>query len=148
MKNIIAKLENKELKKDIMKYITKIGYNNQFLRNKYNISNHTIRYLTAFTKGENGLLFSRNNKENINYNDFEKNLVEYLKIERKELVAKLNSNPATVICFFYYLAGKTGLIIDKQNCKLDKQKLPPSLALNNFLDTGEESGSNNNNLTK
>jgi hypothetical protein len=122
MKNIIAKLENKELKKDIMKYIVKIGYNNQFLKDKYNISNHTIRYLTAFTKGENGLLFSRNNKENINYNDFEKNLVEYLKIERKELVAKLNSNPATVICFFYYLAGKTGLIIDKKqnNSVIDK----------------------------
>jgi hypothetical protein len=122
MKNIIAKLENKELKKDIMKYIVRIGYNNQFLKDKYNISNHTIRYLTAFTKGENGLLFSRNNKENINYNDFEKNLVEYLKIERKELVAKLNSNPATVICFFYYLAGKTGLIIDKKqnNSVIDK----------------------------
>jgi hypothetical protein len=122
MKNIIAKLENKELKKDIMRYIVKIGYNNQFLKDKYNISNHTIRYLTAFTKGENGLLFSRNNKENIAYNDFEKNLVEYLKIERKELVAKLNSNPATVICFFYYLAGKTGLIIDKKqnNSVIDK----------------------------
>lgn len=142
MKNIIAKLENKELKKDIMRYIVKIGYNNQFLKDKYNLSNHTIRYLTAFTKGENGLLFSRNNKENIAYNDFEKNLVEYLKIERRELVAKLNSNPATVICFFYYLAGKTGLIIDK------KQKLSPSLALTNFLDTGEESEPNNNSLTK
>lgn len=114
MKNIIAKLENKELKKDIMRYIVKIGYNNQFLKDKYKLSNHTIRYLTAFVKGENGLLFSRNHKENIAYNDFEKNLVEYLKIERKELVAKLNSNPATVICFFYYLAGKTGLIIDKK----------------------------------
>ena len=64
MKNIIAKLENKELKKDIMKYIVKIGYNNQFLKDKYNISNNTIRYLTAFVKGENGLLFSRNKKRN------------------------------------------------------------------------------------
>lgn len=117
MKNIIAKLENQELKKDIMRYIVRIGYNSQFLKNKYNISNHTIRYLTAFVKGQNGLLFSRNHKENIAYDDFEKNLVEYLKIGRGELVKKLNSNPATVICFFYYLAGKTGLIIDKKQKK-------------------------------
>ena len=38
MKNIIAKLENKELKKDIMRYIVRIGYNNQFLKDKYNIT--------------------------------------------------------------------------------------------------------------
>jgi hypothetical protein len=114
MKNIIAKLDDQELKKDIINYITKIGYDNQFLKNKYNLSDNTIRYLTAFVKGENGFLFSRNKKENATYNDFEKNLVEHLKIKRKELIKKLDSNSATIICFFYYLAGKTGIMIDKK----------------------------------